>query len=294
MSLVTAVGLGVSFGGRPLFSGASFAIQPGERIGLVGPNGSGKTTMLRILLGMLRASAGEASVEGIPVSDSGRLRANIGYVPEKHEEPYGWMRVRQLLAYHAAYYPTWDDAYAARLASVLDLRPDQKYGKLSKGQSRRVQLVLALAHRPPVLILDEPTDGLDPVARDTVLALLADHLAESPATVIVSTHLPYEMERLSDHVGVMQHGRLVTQVTREALSARLRRYTFEPAAGGATPELDGAVLRRNGSPREARWTIWGDEGDVRKRLAGSGATVRDVATLTLDEAALALLGRNEP
>jgi ABC-2 type transport system ATP-binding protein len=285
-------GLVKRYGKVRALDGVDLTVPLGSFYVLVGPNGSGKTTLLGVIMGMVQADAGEAEVLGVPGTQSAVVRANVGYAPEHHEEPYGWMRVSHMLTHHAAHYGGWDENYARHLVAALDLRLDRKYGKLSKGESRRVQLVMALAHRPALLILDEPTDGLDPVARDTVLGLLADHLAESPSTVIVSTHLTYEMERLADHIGVMRRGRLVAQLTRDQLQLQLRRYTFETPVGwnGSDAQLGAAVLRRNGSAREARWTIWGDEQEVRQQLGATGATVRDVAPVTLDEAALALLG----
>jgi ABC-2 type transport system ATP-binding protein len=293
---VRTSGIVKTYGRTRALDGVDLTVPHGAFYVLVGPNGSGKTSLLRILMGILRADSGGAEVLGVPFVQGALVRANVGYVPEKHEEPYGWMRVSHMLAHHAAYYRGWDGDYARELVSALDLRIDGRYGRLSKGESRRVQLAMALAHRPALLLLDEPTDGLDPVARDTVLGLLAEHLAASPATVIVSTHLTYEMERLADHIGVMRGGRLAAQLSRDDLMVRLRRYTFDVPAtwnGGEAAQLGAAVLRRNGSAREARWTIWGDEADVRARLSAAGAAVREVGPITLDEAALALLGRKD-
>jgi ABC-2 type transport system ATP-binding protein len=261
---------------------------------LIGPNGAGKTTTFRLLLGMMKPDAGHAEIGGVRCGPDSAARAHIGYVPELHAMPYAWLRVRDLIAHHAAYYPSWDSSYAARLADGLEVRMDRKYSRLSKGEGRRVQLLLALAHRPPLLMLDEPTDGLDPVARDTVQAMLAEHIAESPTTVIVATHLVYEMERFADHVGVLRSGRLVRQVPRSELQARLRRYVLDvPADWQPSLEAELPLIAQNGTPRERRWTVWGDESDVTRRLTAAGATVRSVGALTLDEAARALLGSKE-
>ncbi len=116
------------------------------------------------------------------------------------------MTCRGLLKHVAAYYPTWDHPYADRLSLAFGLRLDRNVATLSKGESRRLQLVLALAHRPPVLLLDEPTDGLDPVVRSRTLSLLAEHLADTPTTILISTHHIHELESLADHVGVCGTG----------------------------------------------------------------------------------------
>lgn len=204
------------------------------------------------------------------------------------------MPVGELLRQHATYFSAWDPAYAARLARAFDIRSEQRYGRLSKGQARRVQLLLALAHRPAVLLLDEPTDGLDPVMRDETLGLLAEHLAETPTTVLVSTHLVHELETLADHFGAIRDGRLHAQLPVEGLRRGLRRYHAEvPEGWGGVATLNGAVLRRAGAGREIQWTIWGDEAEVVGHLSDAGATVRAATPLTLADAAIALLSRKE-
>jgi len=259
---------------------------------LIGPNGAGKTTTFRMLLGLMKPTSGDVELLG-GIRPGGAGRAHIGYVPEV-DLPYSWLRTDRLIAHHAGYYPTWDDAYARHLVELLEVRTDAKYGTLSKGQARRVQLLLALAHRPPLLLLDEPTDGLDPVARDTVQAALAAHIAETPTTVLAATHLVYEMERFADHVGVLRGGRLVRQMPRPELHARLKRYVLDvPADWNPSIERELPLIKANGSPRERRWTIWGDEPEIRQRLGAAGANVRAVTSLTLDEAALALLSGKE-
>jgi ABC-2 type transport system ATP-binding protein len=287
-------GLTKRFGRTTALSDVDLTVPEGSFYLLVGPNGAGKTTAFRLLLGLLRPTSGHGEVCGLRCGPDGRARAHVGYVPETQELPYGTLTVRQLIAHHAAYWPAWDAQYAQRLVARLEVRPDAKYGKLSKGQARRVQLVLALAHRPPVLLLDEPTDGLDPVARDTVQGVLAEHIADAPTTVVVATHLVYEMERFADHVGVLRSGRLAAQLERTELQARLRRYELEVPDDWA-PDLgaDLALVRANGHPRDRRWIVWGDETAVTARLEQHGAVVRSVTALSLDEAALALLSGKE-
>jgi ABC-2 type transport system ATP-binding protein len=283
------------YGKIPALEGVDLEVPEGSVYLLVGPNGAGKTTLLKTLLDLVRADSGEAEVLGMDSRSAGpEVRAQVGYVPERHDWGYPWITVGRLLEHHRVFHPTWDAEYAGRLVRAFDLRLDQGYGKLSKGQRRGVQVAMAMAHRPAVLLLDEPTDGLDPVMRDEMMGLLAGHLAETPTTVLVSTHLVHEFERMADHVGVIRRGRLWAQVPVELLRGRLRRYRAEVPEGWPGPaSLDGAVLRRAGSPREVLWTVWGEEREVTRAFSESGATVRDVAPLTLEDATVALLTRKE-
>lgn len=283
-----------SFGETVALAGANLTVPEGAFYLLIGPNGAGKSTLLKILLDLVRADAGTAQILGMDTTSSPLVRGQIGYVPEHRLEAYGWMRVGGVIAHHAAYYPTWDAAYADRLVKALDIDPRARLEKISKGQARRVELVLALAHRPPVLLLDEPTDGLDPLARDRLLGLLAEHLADSPTTVLASTHLVQELDRLADHVGVLRDGRLAAQLARADLERRMRSYTLDvPADVPFGSRLDGVLYRRNGRIGHARWTVWGDETAVRTRLSAAGAVIREVEPVTLQDAAVALLSSED-
>lgn len=213
-------------------------------------------------------------------------------MPEGHELGYPWMTVGRLLEHHRVYYPTWDEAYARRLLDAYEVDPARPCRALSKGQRRRIQLLLALAHRPPLLLLDEPTDGLDHVVRDATLGILSEHLADHPTTVLVSTHRVHEVESLVDTVGVLSGGRLLAQMPRAELRRKLRRYWADvPEGFDVSRPVAGQVIRRAGGPREVEWTVWGDEGEVRRSLAEAGAEVRNVAPLSADDAAIALLSR---
>jgi ABC-2 type transport system ATP-binding protein len=294
-SAVETRGLAKRFGRRVALNGLDLNVPAGSAYVLVGPNGAGKTTTLRILLDLVRADAGVADVLGRDtVAQGPEVRALSGYVPERQDSGYGWMKVQQLLDYHASYRSSWDGAYARQLMDRLEVRDHTRFGKLSKGESRRVQLVMALAHRPEILLLDEPTDGLDPVMRDEALRLLSDHMAETEATLLISTHLVYEVEGLGDHLGVLKEGELKVQLDRETLRRRLRRYTLEvPEGWSGADGVTERVVRRSGSGRELSWTVWGDESEIVERMRAGGATVRGVDPLTLEEAAVALLAMRE-
>ena len=281
------------YGSTTALAGIDLMVPEGSVFVLVGPNGAGKTTTLEILLDIVVADSGTARVLGLDTHTQGaRARAQIGYVPERGDHVYGWMRVGALMKHHAAYYPSWNAEYAAELVSLFELRPEKKLRTLSKGQQRRVQLLLALAHTPPLLVLDEPTDGLDPVMRAETMSALASHMARFPTTMFISTHQVHEVERLADHMAVLRHGRLELQASRETLRQNLLEYTMDVRADWVIPqELHAGVIRRNGAGREVAYTIWGPEASITRQLTGAGAVIRDVAPLTLEDAAFALLAR---
>lgn len=293
---VSTRGLVKRFGRQVALDGVDIAVPQGAVYVLAGENGAGKSTLFHILLNLVRPTAGDARLLDLdPRKDGPLARAQVGYVPEYGDFGLGWMRVDRVLAHQAAFHPTWDHDYATRLSRQLELRLDARMGKLSKGQARRVQLVMALAHRPPVLLLDEPTDGLDPVARDEVMGLLAGHVAETGCTIVVSTHTIHEVDRLADHVGVLSKGRLLAQVGSALLQRMLRLYRIEvPPGWTSPPDPPGLVLRRGEFGRELQWTVWGEEREVAERLAQAGATVRAVTPLRLDEAVITILRAKEP
>ena len=286
-------GLTKRYGRETALDGVDLRVPDGAVYVLVGPNGAGKSTAMRVLMNLERPDAGSAAVFGLDTGRRGpEVRAQVGYVPERYDLAYRWLTCEELLRHVAVFYPTWDHAYAEHLGRDLELRPTRRVGTLSKGESRRLQLALALAHRPPLLLLDEPTDGLDPVIRKRVLAMLAEHLADTPTTVLVSTHQVYEFESLTDHVGVLQGGRLAAQMPRDELQRTVKRYRLEAPEGWEPPAAlrpAAVVPRRARTGREVEWTLLGEERDVAERLTASGARVREVAPLGLEDAALAFL-----
>ncbi|MCL4852741.1 MAG: ABC transporter ATP-binding protein [Bryobacteraceae bacterium] len=289
---VTTHRISKRYGRETALDGVSLRIPEGAVYVLAGANGAGKSTTLKVLMNLERADAGTAEIHGLDTVRRGpEARAQVGYVPERPDHGYRWMTCRGLIEHVAAYYPTWDHPYADRLSLAFGLRLDRKVATLSKGESRRLQLVLALAHRPPVLLLDEPTDGLDPVVRSRTLSLLAEHLADTPTTILISTHQIHELESLAEHVGVLRDGRLVAQMSRDKLQRTVGRYRVEvPVGWQATHELQAAGVRSSGV-REAQWTLVGDQRELIDRLTLAGAHVREVQPLALADAALAFLAQ---
>jgi ABC-2 type transport system ATP-binding protein len=223
------------FGTRTALSSVNLTIPRGGVYGLVGANGAGKTTLIRHLLGLLRADKGSVQVFGRdPVADPVGVLSRIGYLSEENDLP-GWMRVDELMRYSRAFFPGWDDAYAGELRTMFALDPAAKIKTLSKGQKARTGLVVALAYRPELLVLDEPSSGLDPIVRRDILGAVLRTIAEEGRTVLFSSHLLQEVEQVADHVTMLRQGKVV-------MSAPLKE--IKDAHGGAS--LDEIFVERIG------------------------------------------------
>lgn len=196
------------FGATTALDSVSLSVTRGLVHGLVGANGAGKTTLLKHILGLLRAQSGSVRVFGRdPVADPVAVLSRIGYLSEDNDLP-GWMRVDELVRYSRAFYPAWDDGYAEELRQTFALDPGAKVGDLSKGQKARAGLAVALAYRPDLLVLDEPSSGLDPIVRRDILSAVLRTIADEGRTVLFSSHLLEEVEQVADHVTMIDRGRI--------------------------------------------------------------------------------------
>lgn len=230
-SVITVSELTRRFGAKTALASVSFSISRGAVYGLVGENGAGKTTLIKHILGLLRAQSGSVRVFGLdPVADPVGVLSRIGYLSEERDLP-GWMRVDELIRYTRAFYPGWDDAYAEELLNAFALDASATIGTLSKGEKARVGLLIALAYRPELLVLDEPSTGLDPVVRRDILDAIVRTIADEGRTVLFSSHLLDEVERVADHVTMISHGKIV-------LSAPLAAIMESHRVGDRVPTLD--------------------------------------------------------
>ena len=187
----------------------SLTVEPGEVAALLGHNGAGKTTTLRLIMGMVRKDGGSVRVGGLDhTRDERAFKIRVGFVPEEGFF-YGKMRVKELLAFVADFYPGWDAELCARLAKSLNVPLDKRLGELSKGTRTKVSLLAAVSHHPDVLLLDEPTSGLDPRSRAEVLRLMKDLASAEGRGVLFSTHNLHEVEQIADRVVVVQNGSVI-------------------------------------------------------------------------------------
>ena len=225
------------FGAHVALDAVSLTLPRGGVYGLVGANGAGKTTLIRHILGLLRAEQGSVRVFGLdPVTDPVGVLSRIGYLSEENDLP-GWMRVDELIRYTRAFHPKWDDDYAEELRVAFALEPRAKVGSLSKGQKARAGLLVALAYRPEVLVLDEPSSGLDPIVRRDILGAVIRTIAGEGRTVLFSSHLLEEVEQVADHVTMISQGRIV-------LSAPLATIKESHRAGAHVPSLEEIFVAR--------------------------------------------------
>lgn len=209
-----------SFRGVEALKDVCLQIPSGSVFGLVGVNGSGKTTLIRHIIGSLRAAHGRVRVLGRdPVIEHTEVLGRIGYLTEEDTLP-GWMRVSQWLDFNRALYPRWDQRYAEELCDLFQLLPTHRIGSLSKGGRARVALLAAIAHRPELLILDEPSGGLDPIARSDILEAVIRTVSEDGRTVLFSSHLLEEVDRVCDCLALMREGRVIESLTIEQLESR--------------------------------------------------------------------------
>jgi ABC-2 type transport system ATP-binding protein len=217
----------------------TLAIPRGAVYGLVGANGAGKTTLIKHILGLLRAQSGSVRVFGLdPVADPVGVLSRIGYLAEENDLP-GWMRVDELIRYSRAFRPSWDDSYAEELRESFALDPAAKIKNLSKGQKARVGILIALAYRPDLLVLDEPSSGLDPIVRRDILGAIIRTVADEGRTVLFSSHLLEEVEQVADYVTMINKGRIV-------LSAPLNEIREAHRVNGHVPSLDEIFIARVG------------------------------------------------
>ncbi|HET6397266.1 MAG TPA: ABC transporter ATP-binding protein [Pseudoxanthomonas sp.] len=242
---LAARGLHLGYGRREVLRGVDLDIPQGEVLGLIGRNGAGKSSLIGCLLGLLRPQAGQALVFGGPAlrMDDAR-KARLGYVPQQ-PQAFGWMKVGQLFQYLGQLYPGWDPAHATALLRRWEIDPGRTIGRLSPGEAQRLALARALAPRPALLVLDEPASALDPVARRELLRELVGQAMDTGTTVLFSSHIVSDLERVASRVAFLHEGRLLLDRALDEVKDETVRLTLPAAAAARLPAaLPGELARR--------------------------------------------------
>lgn len=296
-AVVDIENLSRKFGKKVALDGVSLEIQPQRVYGLVGGNGHGKTTLIKHVLGLLRAQTGTVRVFGIdPVKEPASVLERCGYVSEHRDLPE-WMRVGELLKYVAAFHPNWDSGYAAELVDMLGLDRSAKVKNLSKGMRAQTALIAAAAHRPELLVLDEPSTGLDAVVRKDILAVTVRSAAENGATVLFSSHLLNEVELMSDEIIMLERGRITLTESIDTLrenhfvvTAQAKMDTSEVARASVASGIE--VLSRRQHAGVLSIVMKGDPSGLIERLTGIGCEQVTVRAASLEESFVARAGRD--
>ena len=214
-----------SFKDKQALRGLDLRVPAGSIFGFLGRNGAGKTTTIKTLMGLLRSDSGTAEVFGIPVADADRaiaIRRRIGFVTED-KELYPYMTVEQIIRFTRPFFPKWRIDLEQRYLEMFELPPRQKIPSLSKGMRSKLMLLLAISRGADLLILDEPTDGLDPAAVEDVLRELVAIAASSETTMFFSSHQLTEVDRIADHIGIIDHGKMIVTGSLDDMKAHYQR-----------------------------------------------------------------------
>jgi ABC-2 type transport system ATP-binding protein len=266
-------------------------VPRGAIYALIGPNGAGKTTALDLILGLGKNDGGEIRVFGLDHQHDGvAIKRRAGYVgPELNFQ--AWGRVGRAIRFVRGFYPDWDEAYCTELMQAFHLAPGDRIATLSFGAKTKLSLLLALSHRPELLVLDEPTTGLDAVSKQQVFAALLKTVEQGDRTVLISSHGLTDLERFADYVALIKNGRLLLDGRMDEVVERFRLAEFFLADGGALPTRDGlTVLKHEGNRWQAVLDVQAGAPD---QLLGLGAQQLTMTPMTLEDLFVALVREKE-
>ncbi len=258
----------------------TFDVPRGSICGFLGPNGSGKTTTMRILMGFAHLVSGSATVLGVPAGASHEIFRKVAFVPEV-KDLYPFAKAGEMIKLTRGFYPNWDHEMEQRLIAMFEIPLQTRCPKLSKGTTAKLALLLALCRRPELLVLDEPTDGLDPLGMQQALRLLVEMVAERGATVFFSTHHLPEVEQVADYVVMIRNGRCVLEGEIDDVKQKFRRVRCVIGSTDVALPLSMAHFRREGrfltgyTPEDAE--------ELNRMLAGSGIELLESEPATLKE-----------
>ena len=273
-----------TFGAFKALDDLSLTVPQGAVYGLVGPNGAGKSTAIRHLTGVYRPDSGQITLAGAPVFENPAAKRRIGCIPDDVFY-YPSATLEDMRRFYRGIYPAFDDALFERLYEVFQLPRKSPIRRFSKGMQKQAAFHLTLCARPEVLILDEPVDGLDPVMRRQVMSLILSDVAEHGTTVLISSHNLRELEDVCDHVGIMDHGKMLL----EKSLADMQGMTHKLQIVGDVPQgLD--VLHESASGRLKTLIVRGQAADITAQAAAANPAYFDLLPLSLEEIFIYELG----
>ena len=285
--------LNKSFGAQAAVSDLNLKIQPGAVYGFLGRNGAGKTTTMRMLLGLVRPTKGKARVLGLDPTleaDLMRILVRVAFVPQR-KQLYPWATPAELVRMNKGFFPRWSDEAAARLAQRLEIPMKTIFKKLSIGNQSKVALLLALAQEAEVLILDEPTAGLDPVMVDEILrTLVEDHISQG-RTIFLSSHHLGEVEQICDWVGILEEGRFLLEARLEDIRQEFRLVIASGEGLPVAPSTN--VVSATSDGRFRRYVLARDVERFAAELRGQGASILEISPLGLRELFLHLVRKED-
>ena len=273
-----------TFSGFKALDDLSMHVPAGTVYGLVGPNGAGKSTAIRLLTGVYRPDSGEITMGGMQIFENTALKKRIGYIPDDIFY-FPSATLEDMRKFYRGIYPDFDDALFERLYEVFQLPRKGQIRRFSKGMQKQAAFHLAICTRPDVLILDEPVDGLDPVMRRQVWSLILSDVAQRQTTVLISSHNLRELEDICDHVGIMDHGRMLL----ERSLADMQGSTVKLQIVGEVPaDLD--VLHESQSGRLKTLVVRGSVQEVTETVKAAAPVYFDILPLSLEEIFIYELG----
>ena len=273
-----------SFGKFKALDNLTMTIPQGSVYGLVGPNGAGKTTAIRHITGVYRPDAGEITMDGLPIYENPQVKQAIGYIPDEIFY-FSSATLKDMAKFYRGLYPRFDMPLFQRLSEVFQLPMGSPIRRFSKGMQKQAAFQLTLSIRPEVLVLDEPVDGLDPVMRRQVMSLILAEVAERNTTVLISSHNLRELEDVCDHVGIMNHGKMLL----ERSLADMQGNTVKLQMVGDVPEgLE--ILHQSSTGRLQTLVVRGNAREVEAQVEASEPMFYDILPLSLEEIFIYELG----
>ena len=270
--------------------GLSLSVPRASIYGFLGRNGAGKTTAIRVLAGLARPASGEATVLGLdPQRDRVALLERTGFVIEKTLLPS--LTGNEIVRFNRSFFPGWSDALVKKYADALEVPMDRRFRKLSQGSRTKLCLLVALAQGAELLILDEPTLGLDPVITDQLLRILVDDVAASGRTILMSSHHLSEVEKIADWVGIIDRGRLLLEAQLDDIRSAYARVR---ASGRDLPHSGPAILTAATTGEISEYVLRSGAAEFTAELSRQGAVILEVSPMNLSEIFLELVGKEKP